>query len=221
LTIKQRAINDEQRLERRQALQDSAWQLFQKNSYDEISIVDVAHAANLAKGTVYLYFGTKEELFLAVQEQQLAEWFDTLEKGLTSLSGSGDVSKVANIICDTLNKRQALTRLFAILHIILEHNIDYPAALAFKQILLERITRLGAALERCLPILQPKQGAQVAMWIYTFLLGLHQLANPAPVVRDVIAREPGMEVFDFDFCHECKAVITALFAGLENRRNQE
>jgi len=83
------------------------------------------------------------------------------------------------------------------------------------------MTRLGAALEACLPVLQPGQGMQAAMWIYTFLLGLQQRANPAPVVNKVIAREPGMQVFAFDFCRECKTVVTTLFAGLENRRDQK
>lgn len=211
---KQRAITDEQRQERRQVLLDAAWQLFQENPYEKISMAEVARVAGLAKGTVYLYFSTKEELFLAVQEQQLVEWFDALESELAHLAGSGDASEVANAICDTLGNRPALTRLFAILHSILEQNVDYPMALRFKRMLLARITRLGAALEVSLPILQPGQGAQAAMWIYTFLLGLQQLTNPAPVVRKVITQEPGMHVFAFDFCCACKMVVATLFAGL-------
>lgn len=217
--IKKRAVTDQQRQERRQVLLAAAWELFQENSYEKINIVDVAHAASLAKGTVYLYFATKEALFLAVQEQQLAEWFDALEDGLSGLGGVGDAPQVAGIICGTLSRRPALMRLFAILHTILEQNIDYQTALAFKQMLLQRITRLGTALEAGLPIMQTGQGVQAAMWIYTFLLGLQQLTNPAPLVQEVIAREPGMEVFAYDFCDECVAVVTALLSGFENRRN--
>ena len=219
MAIKKRAVTDEQRQERRQVLLEAAWALFQETPYEKINIVDVAQSAGLAKGTVYLYFTTKEALFLAVQAQQLAEWFDALEEELSGLGGKGDAPQVAGIVCGTLSRRPALTRLFAILHTILEQNIDYPTALAFKQMLLERITCLGAALEACLPILQTGQGVQAAMWIYTFLLGLQQLTNPAPLVREVIVSEPGMEVFAFDFCRECNAAVTALLSGLENRRN--
>jgi len=214
MSIKQRAVTNEQRQERRLALLQAAWQLFQNNSYEAINIVDVARAAGLAKGTVYLYFDTKEALFLAVQEQQLAEWFAALEGELVKLAGSGHSASVAQAICRTMNERPALARLLAILHLILEQNIDYPTARAFKQSLLSHILRLGAALEACLPSLQPGQGTQATMWIYTFLLGLQQVANPAPVVKEVLAANPGMEVFEVDFCRHCQAVITTLLSGL-------
>jgi AcrR family transcriptional regulator len=221
MAIKKRAVTGDQRQERRQVLLDAAWQLFQNTPYEQVSITDVARAAKLAKGTIYLYFNTKETLFLAVQEQQLKEWFDALEEEFLTLTGRADATEVAYVICGTLSVRPALARLLAILHVILEQNIDYPTALAFKQMLLERITLLGEKLETCLPNLQPGQGAQAAMWIYTFLLGLHQLTNPAPVVREVIQNEPGMEVFSFDFCAECKAVITTILTGMSKERRQQ
>ncbi len=215
MPIHRRATTEAQRQARRQALLDAAWQLFQKKPYPAISMVAVARAAGLAKGTVYLYFDTKEALFLAVQTQQLEAWFDALEAELAALAGSGSAAQAAGAICGTLQHRPALTRLFAILHGTLEHNIDYATALTFKQRLLARLTRVGAALEACLPALPRGQGATAALWVYTYLLGLQQLTNPAPVVRDVIARAPGMAVFAFDFCRECQAVITTLLTGLE------
>ena len=221
MTIKQRAKTDEQRRERRQALVDAAWHLFQESSYKEISIEEVARAGGLAKGTVYLYFGTKEELFLAVQEQQLAAWFDELESQLAPLAGSGDAARVAGVVCKTLGDRPALTRLFAILHTVLEQNVDYQTTAELKRAMLGRITRLGAVLELALPALQPGQGTRATMWIYTFLLGLQQLVNPAPVAKEVIAREPGMEVFALDFCPECTAVVTTLLTGLSSGGGQE
>ncbi len=220
MTTKHRAVNDLQRLERRQAIIESAWELFQQKPYDQIKIIDVAENAGLAKGTVYLYFKTREALFLAVQEIQLGLWFEAMEKALTGLKEKGDASTIAGIICETLSRRKELARLIAILHTILEQNIDYATALSFKHMLLERITRLGGVLEACSLAVSPGQGVMVSMWVYTFLLGLHQLSNPAPVVRDVIAREPGMEVFAFDFCHECQAAITTLLNGLQNMRDE-
>lgn len=220
MPITRRAVNDHQRLKRRQSLVESAWHLFQCKPYDQINIIDVAHKAGLAKGTVYLYFKTKEALFLAVQEIQLGLWFDDMEIELKAINGKGDARIIAEIVCETLNRRKELARLMAILHTILEMNIDYPTALAFKRMLLERITRLGKMLETCSPAIMTGQGIMVSMWVYTFLLGLHQMSNPTPIVRDVIANEPGMEIFAFDFCGECRAAITTLLLGLENVRNK-
>ena len=65
---RRRAIGDKQKQRRRQAMIDVAWQLFQQSSYQAITMAEVAERAGIAKGTVYLYFKTKEELFLAVQK---------------------------------------------------------------------------------------------------------------------------------------------------------
>lgn len=78
-----RALRDDQKQVRRQALIDIAWQLFQANSYPAITMAEVAERAGLAKGTLYLYFRTKEELFLAMQ-QQFATWFDDLDTQLAN-----------------------------------------------------------------------------------------------------------------------------------------
>jgi AcrR family transcriptional regulator len=86
LTIHRRAITTEQRQERRAALIAQAWALFQEREYAAINILDVARSAGLAKGTLYLYFSTKEELFLSVMVEQLANWFDRLGQRLEGLA---------------------------------------------------------------------------------------------------------------------------------------
>ena len=63
-----RAIREDQKLVRRQQILDTAWGLFQENDYEHVNIIDVAKGAGLAKGTVYLYFKTKEELFLSLNK---------------------------------------------------------------------------------------------------------------------------------------------------------
>jgi AcrR family transcriptional regulator len=215
VSAKRRAITDEQKQARRQMLIDAAWELFQTQPYEEVSIAEVAEAAGLAKGTVYLYFQTKEELFLAIQEQQFETWFDALDARLRELAGCGDVEQVAGLVCRSLAERPAMARLFAILHPILERNVGYQAALRLKQTLLEHLASTGALLEACLPSLAPGWGVQFGLWFYAFVLGLQQLANPAPVVREVIEREPGMAAFDIDFSGQCAEVTAALLYGLQ------
>jgi TetR/AcrR family transcriptional regulator len=51
---------------RRNDIIDAAEKSFFERGYDNVSMDDVAKAAELAKGTVYLYFKNKESLFFAV-----------------------------------------------------------------------------------------------------------------------------------------------------------
>lgn len=214
MTAKQhRAVTDEQRLARRRDLLDAAWDLFQDQPYDSLNMLAIAKRAGVAKGTLYLYFATKEELFLAVETRRLDEWFTDLNARLEALAGCADPAEVAAAVCRSLAERPALARLLAILHVTLEHNIEYPAALQFKDFLLAGIQVLGQRFEACLPGLAPGQGVRLALWTYACLIGLQQLANPAPVVRDVLAREPRLAPFRLDFETQCCQALHALYAG--------
>jgi len=60
------ARKEKEKVQRRNAILDAAQVLFFAKSYDEITIEAVAEKAQLAKGTVYLYFKNKEEVYSAV-----------------------------------------------------------------------------------------------------------------------------------------------------------
>ena len=53
------------------------------------SVAEVAEAAGLAKGTVYLYFPSKEEMLLALHERQTALFFAALVQRLEARRPAG------------------------------------------------------------------------------------------------------------------------------------
>jgi AcrR family transcriptional regulator len=215
--IKRRAVRNDQKLERRQVLIDRAWVLFQQQSYEQINIIDVARSAGLAKGTVYLYFRTKEALFLAVLIDQFTHWFDQVDQVLPALGIEG----VVGVIHHALIQNPHLVRLFAIVHVVLEQNIDYDNALTFKRFLLERVGRTGRLIEQSLMFLKAGEGGQLLLRAYALVIGVQHLADPAPVVSQVLLTEPGLEVFRIRFSTEFPVVLTALLRGLQSIQSEE
>jgi len=57
---------EKEKEQRRNAIVDAAQSLFFSKPYGEITIEAIAEKAQLAKGTLYLYFSNKEELYSAV-----------------------------------------------------------------------------------------------------------------------------------------------------------
>ncbi len=213
--IQRRAVRDEHKEARRQAIVESGWRLFQGQAYEELTMVDVAKTLGLVKGTVYLYFRSKEELFLAITEQQLEGWFAEVDARLAEMQGSGTIARVVEIICKEMERRPGLTRLLAILHTILEQNIDLEAARRFKYMLKAHFERTGALLEDCLPFLNAGEGAHVLLQSHALVIGLWHLADPSAVIREVL-QEPDFRLFEVSFAPEFSQALAALLYGLEH-----
>jgi AcrR family transcriptional regulator len=70
----------------RDAIVDSAYRLFRKQSYLGTSIADIGRAAGIAPSNVYVYFDSKFEIFYAVYEPWLKRRLARLERQLTKIS---------------------------------------------------------------------------------------------------------------------------------------
>ena len=222
MVVKRRATGDAQKQERRQAILDVALGLFRGHPFEEISMAEVARRAGVAKGTPYLYFRSKEELFLALLADQFGSWFDEVDAGLERLAAASRACtprQMAGLFTRSLVHHPLLARLIAIGHAILERNIDFSAALGFKQTLRTRLVVTGALLQRCLPHLERNEGPRLLLWIYTLVVGIQNVAEPAPVVKRIVAM-PGMECFRLQFHDTFRKTLTALLEGLSCKANR-
>ncbi|MFD2613279.1 TetR/AcrR family transcriptional regulator [Paenibacillus gansuensis] len=67
------------------AILDAAYRVFGTKGFYETKMAEIAEEAGIAKGTLYLYFSSKEEMFLAMSRRDFAIFLDGLR---TELSGS-------------------------------------------------------------------------------------------------------------------------------------
>lgn len=212
---RRRAIHDVQKEERRQAILEQAWQLFLERGYEALTMGEIAAGADLAKGTLFLYFKTKETLFLTLVEQQLDLFFAQLNARLEEARPTATIPVVATLTCDVLTAHPGLTRLLSIVHTILEQHIPIETALHFKNMLLLHFQQTGALLEQNLAFLRPGEGAHVLLQAYALVLGVWQIADPAPIVRQVLDNHPELQAFDVQFAPEFTTTLQALLYGLE------
>jgi AcrR family transcriptional regulator len=66
---------------------DAALALFSERGFAATRLEDVAIRAGVSKGTVYIYFPTKEDLFRAVLRQGLLPNLEAMEQALTAFDG--------------------------------------------------------------------------------------------------------------------------------------
>lgn len=62
--------------ERRERILHGALAVFRKKPFDKVTVDDVAAEAGVAKGGVYLYFKSKDDLYMALLDHAFGEFFE-------------------------------------------------------------------------------------------------------------------------------------------------
>ncbi|XXF77548.1 TetR family transcriptional regulator [Myxococcaceae bacterium GXIMD 01537] len=211
-----RARKDEDKEARRRLLLGEALALYESTSYARVKMEEVAHRAKLAKGTVFLYFPTKEALFLALLEDLLFAWFEKLGGLLERGEGAWTGPRLARTVARSLEGEESLTRLLALLQTVLEQNVTVEQVRPFKERLAAALAHTAGQLERRLSFLKPGDGQRLLIHLHALVTGLRQMADLAPVTREVLAA-PHLAPLRVDFQGELTAALTVLLRGLEAR----
>lgn len=212
-----RARSDGAKSDRAGAILAAAQQLFATRSFADVTMAEIARQVGLAKGTLFLYFPTKEALGLSLVEQLLHRWFDALDGGLDALDRPASPEDVGELVLSALRSAPDLVPLLAIMGSVLEHNVSLEQVRRFKAGLLERMARSGARLEAALPWLELGAGGRVLLILHALVVGLHQLAAPAPLVREALASAP-LSALRVDFERELAEAFVLHLRGLHSRK---
>jgi AcrR family transcriptional regulator len=215
MALRERARSSEDKEQRRRAILDAARLLFVERGWAGFAMTGVAERAGVVKGTLYLYWPTKEELLLAVLEELLWQWLDELDGRLDETRPGVGAARLAGVICDSLVSYEPLGRLLAILQTVLEHNVSRDSVLRFKRELALRVSASGARIDRLVP-LEAGGGARALLHANALLVGLQQMADSAPIVKDVLA-DKSLAWLEIDFARELRGSLTIYFEGLIGR----
>lgn len=69
---------------KREQILDGAKRVFMRMGFDAASMNDITREAGVSKGTIYVYFQNKEDLFVAMVETERAAFLDSLKTALSS-----------------------------------------------------------------------------------------------------------------------------------------
>lgn len=98
--------NEKIRRTRKREILDAARLVFAERGFHATRMSDIAHAADVSQGTLYHYFRSKDDLFLAL----CFVWADLLEAGLRALFAE-DESESASEKISAADKISAMTHL--------------------------------------------------------------------------------------------------------------
>ena len=103
------------RVEKRDALLRAAIDTFAARGYFNAQVADVARAAGLAAGTVYLYFRSKDDLLISIVERTMTAAIAEGRRGIETLAGAEPrLRSIAALHLDRLGRARALAIVFQV-----------------------------------------------------------------------------------------------------------
>ena len=181
----QRATAHEQKQARRAVILKAAIELYRAGDGSLPTASQIAAAAGLAKGTVYLYFQTKEEIFAALL---LQGWVTVLEMVEADFQADevaeGDrIEAFLDNLTEHLSWSRELLRLDAFGSGVLEKNMTVAALRQFKQEFNDHLSQAGSSIDRALRLPEGR-GIVVLMRTYALIRGLWQSAQHEAPMTD-------------------------------------
>ena len=179
VAINHRARSSEQKALRRHAVLETAEVYFKEVGYEAFSMAQLAKKAGVAKGTLYLYFNTREELFLTLYEQSLVRWSQIF---IGSLSDTMTSKTYAQSLYKTTQADGVFLPLLIRLEHVIEHNVAILRLIESKRVFINQVEAVAAATSTALR-LSTAQATEVVKTMGVLLIGATQ-TDQSPALDD-------------------------------------
>ena len=179
VAINQRARSSEQKALRRHAVLETAEVYFKEVGYEAFSMAQLAKKSGVAKGTLYLYFKTREELFLTLYEQSLIRWSQIF---IGSLSSTMTSKAYAQSLYKTTQADGVFLPLLIRLEHVIEHNVAILRLIESKRVFINQVEAVAAATSTALR-LSTAQATEVVKTMGVLLIGATQ-TDQSPALDD-------------------------------------
>lgn len=198
---------------RTQQLLDAAVSLWKQNPERVPSVAEVAGKAGVAKGTVYLYFKSKEDLLLAAHTRHVQAFFTALIER-SSQRKRMNFDDIMHLTRDHIASVSAFLPLATLVAGLRHKGVTQEAAEAFDQHIAEQLMTAGGLLCRHFPLPDATSGVRLLMRSYALILGLWQLVGS----DQPICTNPGVSSLLLpDYLSELDAALRALWQGALNK----
>lgn len=201
------ALTDSEKQQRRQLLLDAAHQLFREQQ-DIPTVAAIAERAEVGKGTVYLSFRTKEQIFIALLSDSFLGFIAQLKPLLPHLDSPATFAKHYT---EFLLAQPDLLQLAAMANTVLETNLPQETLLAFKQQLAHAVAECAVLIA---PVLQvPIEHCQQLLtrtWALT--VGLYQGSSQRWQLQHVLPQTVYQQLFP-DYRREVEHSVRQLWLG--------
>ena len=119
--------------ERENEIIDACKKLYRTKSFKEITIKEIGKTTSFTRTSIYNYFQTKEEIFLALLQREYEHWNIDLRSALRKKTSMSRMD-FAILLAETLSKRELMLKLLSMNMYDIEENSSIEKLIDFKQV---------------------------------------------------------------------------------------
>jgi len=157
---------------KREEIVDACEHLYQTMSFKEITLKEISKITSFSRPTIYNYFETKEEIFLALFKREYDRW----NENLTVIFEENErLTKVqlAEKIAESLAERQQLLKLLSMNNYDMEANSRQELLTSFKESYGNSLRRMSMLLTKFCPDMSVADIQNFSYIFFPFMFGIY------------------------------------------------
>lgn len=162
---------------RKEEIINACAELYETMGFRDITIRDIGAKTSFTRTSIYNYFQTKEEIFLALLQREYTAWIADLEaipEQHEALSSSG----FADAIAHTLEKRTYMLKLLSMNLYDMEGSSRIENLVDFKRTYADALDAVTRCLEKFFPAMAAEDRQAFLYAFFPFLFGVYPYALP-------------------------------------------
>ena len=186
---------------RKEEIISACEKLYQTMSFKDITLKEIGNETSFSRPTIYNYFQTKEEIFLALYEREYVRWNAELQ---SILQDNETLSKeqIADELATSLANRGQLLKLLSMNNFDMEANSRPELLVSFKVAYGESIKCVRSILTKFCPEKSPQEIQNILYVFFPFMFGIY----PYTAVTD--KQREAMKQANVDYVYQSIFEIT-------------
>lgn len=157
---------------RREEIINACEKLYQTMSFKEITVKEIGNETSFTRTSIYNYFQTKEEIFLALLKREYELWTASLKQTLKQ-TDTMTKDEFADMLARSLEERAQLLKLMSMNHYDMETGSRPEHLKDFKVAYGEAIRTVMACLHQYFPDMAVKQKQDFVYTFFPFMFGIY------------------------------------------------
>ena len=149
--------------------------LYQTMGFKEITIKEIADYTSFSRPSIYNYFETKEEIFLALLQKEYERWIAELEE-IIAARGVMPRAEIAEVLARTLERREQMLKLMSMNHYDMEANSRMERLTEFKRAYGGSLKAVDRLLRAAAPDMTARDREDFLYAFFPFIYGIYPYA---------------------------------------------